>query len=254
MTRPFLLAVAVALFAVAAVAKPVEPALRDEAMALYARWNKAILDGKLKDGLALRTEKIREQINKEARNAAGEKKVLGMLRDMVPDGVEVLHASSNAAGDKIEIIAIATKIMPAGVKTPGAPPAGSKLKSEVTLAFARERGAWKYDQITWGMDPDKVKPCASEAFEGMASFEETDNSTMGGQIRRVKFADDHTMVAIRMFDEEACIFLPSRARLKELGFNADLLQPWVIIEIGAWPHKSDKQRVWAESLRIQSED
>jgi hypothetical protein len=39
-----------------------------------------------------------------------------MLRDMVPDGVEVLHASANAAGDKIEIIAIATRIMPARVK------------------------------------------------------------------------------------------------------------------------------------------
>jgi hypothetical protein len=42
---------------------------------------------------------------------------------------------------------------------------------------------------------------------------------MGGQIRRVKFEADHTMVAVRMFDEEACIFLPSRARLKELGFR-----------------------------------
>ncbi len=88
----------------------------------------------------------------------------------------------------------------------------------------------------------------------MDAFEERGNLSMGGQIRRVDCAADHTKVVIRMFDEENCIFLPSRARLTELGFNPDWIEPWAIIEIEAWPHLADKQAFWAARVTIRDEE
>ena len=87
-----------------------------------------------------------------------------------------------------------------------------------------------------------------------ASFEEREIHSIGGQIRRVNFGPYHTLVVIRMFDEENCICLPPKARLAELGSNTDLLVRWSIIEIGAWPHRTDEQSVWADTVAMVDSD
>lgn len=236
------------------VAAPVDPALQAEMMAIYDQWNKAVAAGTLNDGLKLRSTAQRAMFAKEMKTQAAQREMLAMLRAMAPETVEVQHAERNKDGTKITIETIIGKTMPKGVKQAGAPPAGTRLRNEMTLIFRREAGAWKFDGQQWGMDPARVKPCASTGFPGMAAFEERENLSIGGQIRRVNFGPDHTLVVIRMFDEENCIYLPPKARLAELGFNADLLVPWSIIEIGAWPHRTDKQSVWAETLGIVDPD
>ena len=237
-----------------AAAAPVDPAVQAEAMAVYERWNKAVAAGKLKDGLPLRSSKARGMLAAEAKTPAAEKRVVGMLQGIAPERVEVLHAKLNRAGTELDVVTVASKTMPKGVKAPGAPPAGTKLQNEVTLQFVKEGGVWLFDTQIWGMDPAKVKPCASTAFDGMGAFNANSNTSMGGQIRRVAFNADHTLVVIRMFDEENCIFLPARAKLTELGLDVAQLEPFAIIEFAAWPHKTDKQRAWAESLKVLAEE
>lgn len=46
------------------------------------------------------------------------------------------------------------------------------------------------------------------------------------------------LVVIRISDEENCIYIPTKAKLAELGFNTDLLVPWSLIDLGAWPHRA----------------
>ena len=57
-----------------------------------------------------------------------------------------------------------------------------------------------------------------------------------------------------MFDEGNCISLPNEARLKELGMNPAMPEPWAIVEIDARPHKQDKQRIRAASLQALAEE
>lgn len=250
----FAMLLATALLSPTANAAAPDPSIQAAAMAVYEQWNKAVAAGKLKEAMALRSAKVRAQLAAEAKTPAGEKQLREMLRQMAPETVEVVHAALNRDGSKLEIHTIVGKTMPKGIKAPGAPPAGTKLRNELTLAFVREGGAWKFDTQTWGMDPSKIKPCASTAFDGIAAFDDGSEMSMGGQIRRVAFNADHTLVVIRMFYEENCIFLPARTKLVELGMNPDVLEPWAIIEITAWPHQTDKQRVWAEALKVLEED
>ena len=241
-----------ACWAAMAAAAPVDPAQRDAALAVYASWNKAIAAGKLNDALALRTAGSRTRIAPDIKTATQRKNVTELLKSMVPDTVEVLHASQAKDG-KLTVRTVVGMIVPPGPRRQGMPTPGTKLLAELSLDFLREGGVWKFDNQAWGMDPSKVKQCTAR-FGGMDAFEERKNLSMGGQIRRVTFAADHTLVVIRMFDEENCVFLPSRARLTELGFNADQLEPWAIIEIGAWPHRDDSQAVWADTLKIVDAD
>ena len=245
---------ALSLWTAAAIAAPVEPAQRDAMLAVYTAFNKAIAAGKLDDALALRSADRRARIQADAKTAAQRKSVLDLLKSMIPDAIEVQRAVQSKDGAKITLNTLVTMIVPANApRRAGVPPPGTKLQAELALDFLHERGAWKFDNQAWGMDPSKVKPCTT-AWKGMDAFEERDNLSIGGQIRRVDFGPDHTKVVIRMFDEENCIFLPARARLAELGFNPDLIEPWAIIEIEAWPHRDDKQAAWAARVTIRDEE
>ena len=245
---------ALAIWTAAAIAAPVEPAQRDAMLAVYTAFNKAVAAGKLDDALALRSADRRARIQADAKTAAQRKNVLELLKSMIPNEIEVQRAVQSKDGAKITLNTLITMIVPANApRRPGVPASGTKLQAELALDFLREKGVWKFDNQTWGMDPSKVKPCTT-AWKGMDAFEERDNLSMGGQIRRVDFAADHTKVVIRMFDEENCLFLPSRAKLTERGFNPDWIEPWAIIEIEAWPHRDDKQAAWAARVTIRDEE
>lgn len=241
------------LLASAAAAAPVDSAQRDAALAVFQAWNQAIAAGKLNEATALRTAAMRASIAEDTKTQAQRQRIMAMLKSMLPDTVEVLHATQSKDGAKLTLVTLITATVPPGPRREGAPAPGTKLQSELTLDFLREGGRWKFDTQHWGMDPSKLKPCTT-TWTGMAAFEERENLSMGGQIRRVDFAPDHTRVVIRLLDEEACIFLPARARLAELGFKVDRLVPWTLIEIDAWPHRNDKQAAWGDTLGIADDD
>jgi hypothetical protein len=241
------------LLAAPTSAAPADPAQRDAALAVFQAWNKAIAAGKLADATPLRTAATRARIAEDTKTRAQRDRIMAMLKSMLPDTVEVLHATQTRDGQKLSLITLVTVTVPPGRAQPGAPPPGTKLQSELTLDFQREGNAWKFDTQTWGMDPAKLKPCTTQ-WSGMDAFEARENLSMGGVIRRVDFASDHTRIVIRLLDEEACIFLPARARLAELGFKVDRLVPWTLIEIDAWPHREDKQAAWGDGLGIAEED
>ena len=77
--------------------------------------------------------------------------------------------------------------------------------------------------------------------------------SMGGPIARVAFEPDYTLVVVRVVDEENCAYLPSRADIAKSGQNPDLLVPYAIISINGFPHKSDKQKIWAEKFSLSGD-
>jgi hypothetical protein len=74
----------------------------------------------LPHALALRTAEVRTQAQKELATAKAKSEMLAMAKMMVPDSLEVLHATINRSGDKAQILTVATKTMPKGQKMVGA--------------------------------------------------------------------------------------------------------------------------------------
>ncbi len=250
-----LLVLGVVGLAMPTLAAPMDDALRSELLGVYDRYNKAVLANKWNDAAALRDAKTRADIQAELKKAKGGKTpLLEMAKDMVPDKVEPQHTSLNRDGTKANIITLASKTMPKGVRVPGAPPAGTVIQSEITLEFAREGHAWKFVTQTFGMDPNRIKSCKADDVEKQDDYDDGRNLNFGGQIRRVEFKPDHTLLVIRVLDEENCAILPTKAVLIGQGMNPDVLVPYAVVEMEGSPHRTDKQRAMVTGLRVLSED
>jgi hypothetical protein len=253
MRRMFILA-ALLLAAPCALAKPLDPELQQQLLGVYDGYNKALAAGKVADAMKLRSAETRASAQTEMPTEAARQRFLAMARTMLPDSVQPLHATIGEAGDKARIITVATKTIPKTVKIPGGPPPGSTMQSEVTLSFVKEKDGWKLDDQIFGPDPKSIVAC-KDTFEPEAAYDTDKTVTMGGPITRVDFQPDHTLVVVRVVDEENCVFLrESKEGLLKHGLAADKLVPYAIVEIEGSPHRKDKQKVLADSLTVQPEE
>jgi hypothetical protein len=237
------------LFSAAAGAAPLDPALQTELMALYDRYNKAMAAGRLADAMALRPAPVQAEFKAKGKKDRAE--LLAMAQAMTPDKVEPQRATLSDDGGKATIETLATKTATAAVARAGGPKAGTVKTVELTLTFLREGQAWKLDDLLFGMAPADIKACKDEETEPQSAYDDDSNVTLGGPIRRVEFRPDHTLVVVRVVDEETCLIMPSRAKLVERGFKVEALAPGVMVEVEAWPHRTDKQRAWVDQLTIQ---
>jgi hypothetical protein len=172
-----------------------------------------------------------------------------MARQMVPDRVEPLHATQSSDHKKATIVTLGTKTIPATMRIPGGPKPGTVMHGEITLVFEREGNAWKLADQIFGMDPADIKACKDKAVERIAVYDADRDISLGGPIRRVEFKPDHTLVVIRVLDEEDCAILPNREGLAKLGIDPGALVPYAIVEMSGSPHKTDKQRAWVKKFR-----
>src|ERR1051326_6433733 len=245
--RLFLVLLGLSVVTPIAAATPLDPSLQQELLALYDRYNQAIAAGKLADAAALRTGDPRSDLLALAKQpTSARERVLTMARMMTPDSLSPLHATLAQNGDTASIIAVGTKTMPAGVKMPGAPKPGTVSRSELTLSFVREEQNWKFADQLFGPDPATINPCHDAPVEAEADYDRNRQSNTGGVIRRVEFKPDHTLVVIRVVDEENCLILPARDLMLQHGNNPTKFVPWAFIEVDGLSHRSDKRRVLAD--------
>ena len=236
------------------LAKPLDPALQQQLLARYDGHNQAIAAGKLQDALAIRTAQTRASAKKEMSTAKGRQEFLAMAKLMIPDKLEVLHTSINAAGDKARLVTVASKTFPPGRQIPGGPPPGTTIRNELTLNFARQGNVWKLDDLLYGMDPAQVVACKDDRNEPTEAYDPDKDVSIGGPITRVDFQPDYTLVVIRVVDEENCAFLPNREEIASHGLDPAKLVPYAIVEMNASPHRTNKQKVLIENLAILDED
>ena len=251
---PVVLAAMLFASALPAVAAPLDATLQQQLLALYDSYNKAIAAGKLPEATALRSAEVRVQMQKEMKSAKDKREMMATAKMMVPDSVEVLHAAVNAAGDKAHIITVAAKTIPKDQKIPGGAAPGSTVRSGMTLDFLKEGGTWKFDNQTFGADPATFTACRNYQNEPDTAYDQDKNVAMGGPIIRVDFQPSHTLIVVRVVDEENCAFLPNREELVKHGLEPAKLVPYAIVEIEGSPHKSDKQKILVESLNVQPEE
>jgi hypothetical protein len=235
-------------------AKPLDPAVQQQLLSLYDSYNHAIKAGKLPDALALRATATRTEMQQELKTAKDRQSFMAMSQAMVPDTIEVRHASINAAGDHAQLLLLIVKTFPPGKAIPGAPPPGSTQRAELTLNFVKQGAGWAFADQIFGGDPSAIVACKDPSNEPATAYDANKTVSMGGPIVRVDFQPAYTMVVVRVVDEENCAFLGPQAELKQHGLDPAKLVPYAIVEIEGSPHRSDKQKVLVDSLTVQPED
>ena len=243
------------LFAAAAGAAPLDATLQQQLLAIYDSYNKAIQAGKVADATALRSADSRADIDKELKKGKkAQAEFIEMSKQMIPDSIEVLHATISRDGTKATILTLGTRTVPANARIAGGPKPGTVMHGEITLAFKLEGKQWKFDEQDFGADPARVKACSDDAVEPMANYDDNRDVSLGGVIRKVEFKPDHTLLVVRVMDEDDCAILPNREKLQQLGMDVSLLVPYATVEMEGSPHRKDKQRAYISKLRVLEDE
>jgi hypothetical protein len=251
--RVFLLSCVLLLAGWTAQAAPVDPALQKELLAVYDEFNATLAKGQFEKAVAQRSAAAQKSIKDQLKTAQDRKAFTEMSKLMTPDTKEVVHSKLSKDGNKASLITTARTKVPAGLKDKSAPPAGTVITSSLTLDFVKEAGKWKYDGQTFGGDPSAIKPCTDVKFEPLEAYDDGSNTSAGGPIARVDFKGDHTLVVFRVLGEENCAFLPDKDSLAKSGFDVNQLQPYAIISLEGFRHKTSTQKIWVDQLEILEE-
>jgi hypothetical protein len=223
--------------------RPVDGALQQQLLALYHRHDQAIAAGQLDAALALRSAAVRTALTQQFKTPKDRADYLAAAREMVPDRLELRHASMNDAGDKALLIAWADKAIASG-----------PVKNELDISFVLEGGTWKLGDLAAGPGPADIKRCADPSNQPVSAYDTGRSVSVVGRIERVDFLPAHTLVVVLAGDTETCAFLPERAALQQHGLNPTILQPYRFAEITGAPHRTDAQKIMVNSITVRAEE
>ncbi len=128
-----------------------------------------------------------------------------------------------------------------------------KMRAEQSVSFKKQTGAWKLDSMLMLADPDKIKRPKDFVWDKSNADMDRDGN-IGGRIVRTEFNPDHTLVVLRVMDEEIAVFLPVKKVLEDSGEPMDDFAPWKLHEFSGHPHKTDSLKFFATSGKGLAEE
>jgi hypothetical protein len=228
---------------VPAQARPLEPAMQRQLLAVFTRYNSAIDAGNIDQAIALRTDAIRAALAPHLQTPNDRAAFLADARQMVPEQLQFRHAAINSAGNKALLILLANKTV-----------SGKQEQAEFDLAFERQGGEWKLGWLAAAPGPGDIKRCPDQSYQPANAYAGGQLVSLAGRIERVLFLPDHTLVLLMAGDTEVCAFLPDRAALRQHGLDPAIIQPWRVASISGVAAKTDPQKVLVNNITVHAED
>jgi len=222
--------------------RPMDGALQQQLMAVYHRYNQAIAAGRLDAALAMRSSAVRAALDQRLKTPKDRDDYLAGARQLVPDKLELRHASVDDTSEKALLIAWANKVTPSG-----------PVQNELDIGFVREDGVWKLGDLVLGPGPADIKHC-NPAYDPVSAYDMSRPVSLAGRIERVDFAPDHTLVVLAVGGTETCAFLPNRVALQQHGLDPAILLPFRVAEITGVVERSDPQKVMVNNITVHAEE
>jgi hypothetical protein len=222
--------------------RPMDGALQQQLMAVYHRYNQAIAAGHLDAALAMRSSAVRTALDQRLKTPKDRDDYLAGARQLVPDKLELRHASVDDTTEKALLIAWANKVTSSGPE-----------QNELDIGFVREDGVWKLGDLVLGPGPADIKHC-NPAYEPVSAYDMSKPVTLAGRIERVDFLPDHTLIVLASGGTETCAFLPDRAALQQHGLDPTILLPFRVAEITGVAERNDPQKVMVNNITVHAEE
>lgn len=124
---------------------------------------------------------------------------------------------------------------------------GKISAQEMDIDFKQESGEWKMGKIAVH-DPhmeEVLNKSADQSVEENSEYDSSSTISLSGAIDSVKFEEDHTLVVMKMFDEEDLIYLPKKAELGKFGLEAGQLVAGAFLQVQGNKHKTNKFKILA---------
>jgi len=208
--------------------------MRAALLDLWDRHAAAARSGDIEAAVALRSASVRAALANRLRAESSRAFLLAETRRVVPDAlaVESLRADRDGATATLHAIASWT---------------GGALRREIAVGFVREDAAWRIGRIELGADPAQVRRSADRAREPDDRFDAGRTVSIGGRIAATADAPDHTLLMIRLLDEEHLVYLPPRAALA--GLDPATIEPGAVVSVADAPHRTNPDKLRAETIR-----
>lgn len=189
--------------------------------------------------LALRTSEVEKEIRPQITKKQDREMFVMMGKAQVPDSYEVQHVQWSKDGTSAELYSLWHL-----------PPMKEiqRMKAavvEVMVSFKKENGKWKLDNIMALGDPSQIKRPKDLVYDKKDADTDVTSASVAGRIVKLEFKPDHTLVMVRVMDEEIAVFLPPKATLEKAGMKFEDLAPWKMREFTGYPHKTDKLKFFA---------
>jgi hypothetical protein len=127
---------------------------------------------------------------------------------------------------------------------------GATAHVEMQTDFAKEGGGWFITGMIFGMNRDAIKRAANDDPEPDDAYDTDSSLNIGGPILRVAFEPDHTLIVIRVLDEEHDLFLPPKAKLKSMGVDPARLTEGTIVSGNGTTSRNDELKHRIDELEI----
>ena len=222
--------------------RPMDGALQQQLQTLFSRYNQDIAAGHLDAALALRSAAARTALGQQFKTPKDRQDYLAGAAQMVPDRLELRHASVDDASEKALLIAWADKTTASG-----------QVRSELDIGFVREGGIWKLGDIALGPGPTDIKHC-NPGYDPIGAYDTGHPASLAGRIERVDLLPDHTLVVVLSGNTETCAFLPNQAVLQQHGLDPTTLQPYRFVDVQGVAHRSDPQKVMVNNITVHAEE
>jgi hypothetical protein len=189
--------------------------------------------------LALRASEVEKEIRSQIKGKQDRADFVLMGRAQIPDTYEVQHVKWAKDGMSAELYSVWHLPPMKEIQR------SEKAVAEVMVSFKKENGKWKMDNILALGDPSQIKRPKDLVYNKQDADTDVTSASVAGRIVKLEFKTDHTLVIVRVMDEEIAVFLPPKATLEKAGMNFDDLAPWKMREFTGYPHKKDKLKFFA---------
>lgn len=206
---------------------------------IFDRHNAAVAAGNIDQALDLRTAQVKSEILSSLRTPQEKAGFGQMLKAMTPVSYQVDRLEADEAK--------ATVYLTGTFKDPQA--TGKEIRQEFKIYFLKETGAWKMAEVIFIGNPAEVKRSSDQGAEPEGNYALDRMTSLGGRIVSVKFEKDHTLVTLRIVDEENLVFLPAKAGLEKSGVRADSLTAGRLLEVRGHPHKTNPLKILGETAK-----
>ncbi len=209
-----------------------------ELTGIFDAYNAAAKAGDAKKMLSYYTAEQQKEIGTQIKNKEDREMFLMFGQAQVPESYEVQHVEWAKDGSAATLYLLAQ--LPA-MKELDRP----RVRMELGVFFKNQKG-WKVDRKMPLGNPDDVKRTKDLSYDPQNADHDKSGS-VGGRIVRSDFKADHTLVLVRMMDEEHAVFIPSKEVLLKEGMDLADLEPWKMYEFSGTPHLHDKYKFFADS-------
>ena len=236
-----LLFLSIGLFLIVSAAEAASTRDGAELTRTFDAYNSASRAGKVDKILSFYPAEYRRDVRRDIAIQENRRAFLLYSRTQVPEAYEVQHMAWSRDGRRAKLYLLSRfSAMPEINRT--------TVRMEQAVSFVREKGIGKIESTTLIVDPETIKRPQDMLFNRDDVDRERD-ADISGRIVRTEFMKDHTLVIVRVRDEEHAVFLPPAEALLEAGVPLDELKPWSLYEFWGSPHKSDRLKFFGNGGR-----